>query len=113
MEEKNSSFENLIESAEEYSKTTFEILKLRAIDRTSGVASSFVSRAIAVIVIFMFLLMGSLGLAFWLGDIFGKPWHGFLIVSAFYGVAGFVLYVLMHKWIRKKVGNSIIKQVLK
>jgi len=113
MEDKNSSFENLIDTAEEYGKTTFEILKLRAIDRSSAVASTFVSRTIAVTVIFMFLLMGSLGLAFWLGDILGKPWHGFLIVSGFYGIIGFVLYFFMHKWLKKRVGNSIIKQVLK
>jgi hypothetical protein len=113
MEDKNSSFENLIESAEEYSKTTFEILKLRAIDRTSGVASTFVSRLVAVTIIFMFLLIGSLGIAYWLGDMLGKEWYGFFIVAGFYGITGFILYFFMHKWLKKRVGNSIIKQVLK
>jgi hypothetical protein len=113
MEDKNSSFENLIESAEEYSKTTFEILKLKAIDRTSGVASSFVSRLAAITIIFMFFLIGSFGIAFWLGDLLGKEWYGFFIVAGFYGITGFVLYFFMHKWLKKRVGNSIIKQVLK
>jgi phosphoglycerol transferase MdoB-like AlkP superfamily enzyme len=113
MEDKDNSFETLIQRAEEYGKTSFEILKLKAIDRTTGVASSLVSRVVAVTIIFMFFLMGSLGVAFWLGDILGKAWTGFFLVASFYGIIGFVLFFFMHKWLKRQVGNSIIKQVLK
>ncbi len=113
MEDKDRSFETLLERAEEYSKTSLEILKLKALDQSSGMASSLISRFFAVLILFMFFLMGSIGIAFWLGDMLGKPWYGFSIVAAFFGVIGFILLLFLHKWLKTRIGNSIIKQVLK
>jgi len=35
------------------------------------------------------------------------------VVAGFYGFIGIVLHFFMHKWLKKIVCNSIIKQVLK
>lgn len=113
MEEKGNLLDSLLGGAIEYAKTSYELIKLNAIDKIRLVVSSVVSRIIALFIISMSLLMGSIGLAFWLGDILGKSWYGFFIVAGFYALIGVVLSFLLHKWIKKLVSNCFIKKVLK
>ena len=113
MEDKAGLLETLFERAEEYSKTSLELLKLKVLDRTSQIASMCMARAVVCIALALFILMVSIGVAFWLGDILGKIWYGFFIVAGFYGIAAFVLYFFLGRWLRKIYGNFIIRQVLK
>jgi hypothetical protein len=113
MEEQSNVFESLFERVEEYTKTTIELYKLRTVDKVAEVVSTTASRAMAWIFFILFFLMGSLGLALWLGDVLGKAWYGFIIVAAFYGLVGAVIYFILHKPITKSIGNSIIEQLLK
>jgi hypothetical protein len=113
MDEKSDIFESLFKRAEEYGKTSLELLKLKALDKATDVISSGMSRMVAVYAIATFLLMANLGLALWLGDILGKLWYGFFVVAAFYGLFGVVMYFFAHKSLKKLLADFIIKQVLK
>ena len=112
MEEIKNSLNSLLDSAEEYGKTSIELLKLKALDQTTEVVSSLISRTIAIFIVFMFFLIATIGLAIWLGEITGKYSYGFFIVAAFYGITGVILF-LMNKRIKLSISNSIIKQFLK
>lgn len=112
MENKTDSFEILLEKAQEYGKTSIELFKLRAVDKTASVVSSIVPRLAAIIILSVFFIIGTIGVSLWLGEILGKTWYGFFVIAAFYGVSGLVVYFLLHKWIKKHVGNFIIKQIL-
>jgi len=112
MEDNTKLIESLLEKAAEYGKTSYELVKLKALDKTSDAFSSFIPHSVVFVVIAVFLLFLNLGLAFWLGDVLGKTYFGFFIVAAFYGVIGIVLHFFMHKWIKKVICNSIIKNVL-
>jgi fatty acid desaturase len=105
--------ESLLERAAEYGKTTFELVKLKTLDKTSDVVSSFTPHSIVFFMVLTFLFFFNLGIAFWVGDILGKTFFGFFIVAAFYGVIGIVIHFFMHKRIKKMVGDYFIKQVLK
>ncbi len=113
MEENGKLIESILESSAEFGKTTFELVKLKALDKTTDVVSSLFPNSIvfSLIVIFMFFL--NLGLALWLGEILGKIYYGFFVVAAFYGILGIVMRLFMHKWLKKVAGNFFIKQVLK
>ena len=112
MENKTTIFEPLFERAQAYGKTSFELFKLKAVEKTSGVSSTFASRAIAFFVLSLFVLMASIGAALWLGEILGKGYYGFFVVAGFYGIVDCVLYFFMHNWIKKGINNSIIKEML-
>ncbi len=112
MEENETSLDSLLERAEEYGKTTLELAKLKALDKTSGAVSSVLSRVITCILFGMFFLMASIGVSLWLGEILGKIWYGFLVVAAFYGIIGIIMYFFMHAWLKRLFGNYIIKEVL-
>ena len=113
MEEKSNLIESLIERATDYGKTSYELLKLKAIDKTSDVVSTVIPYSFVFLMIAAFMLFFNLGLAFWLGEILGKIFYGFFIVAAFYLLIVAVIYFFMHKWLKKVIGNFIIKQLLK
>ena len=113
MEDKGGLLESLFERAGDYSKTSLELLKLKALDKSSGVAAACMARAVVCFIVLLFIIMVSIGVAFWLGDLLGNIWYGFFIVAALYGIKAFVLYFFMGKWLRKIFSNFIIRQVLK
>lgn len=111
MEAKASLIEPLLERAEQYSKTSFELLKLKSLDKTADITSKLISRLLLVIVLLFFALTVSIAIALWLGELLGKNYYGFLVVASFYGLIGIVLF-FMHPLIKARVNNSIITQML-
>jgi polyferredoxin len=67
---------------------------------------------LAVMALGLFMLMISVGAAFWLGEILGKVYYGFLCVGGFYGVLGLVLYFILHKWVKERTSDAIITRIL-
>jgi len=113
MEDNAKLIEKLLERTVEYSETSFELLKLKTLEKASDVISSFAFHSIVVALIASFMLFFNLGFAFWLGEILGKICYGFFIVGAFYGIIGIVIYFFMHRRLKENVRNYVIKQLLK
>jgi hypothetical protein len=113
MEDKAKPLESLLNSATEYGITTYELLKLKALDKTSDVVSSVVPHSAVLIILSSFMLFLNLGIALWLGEILGKIFYGFLIIAGFYLITGVIMHFLMYKWLKKLVCNYVIKQMLK
>jgi len=113
MEDTTKLMESILERAVEYGKTSFELVKLKALDKTTDVISTTIPHTVVIILVASFLLFFNLGLSFWLGEILGNIYFGFFVVAAFYGVSAIVLHFFMHKWLKKHIGNYFIKQVLK
>jgi ABC-type dipeptide/oligopeptide/nickel transport system permease component len=90
METPASIIETLFEKAEAYSKTSFELGKLKSVETTSSVVTYLVSRLSVVIMISLFALILNIGIAIWLGKLLGEYYYGFFIVAGFYCVAGIV-----------------------
>jgi hypothetical protein len=113
MEENSNLIESLLQSASEYGKTSFELVKLKTLDKTSDIISSAVPNSLVIILISTFLLFLNLGIALWLGELLGKMFFGFFIVAAFYILIGLIVHFFMHNKIKKLVGNYFIKCMLK
>jgi len=113
MEDTEELIESILERTAEYGKTTFELVKLKALDKTTDVVSSIFPNSIVFVLIGLFIFFLNLGLALWLGEILGKIIYGFFVVAAFYGFIGIVVHFFMHKWLKKVAGNFFIKHVLK
>jgi fatty acid desaturase len=113
MSENEKSIEALLEQTVEYANTSIKLVKLKALDTTSEVLSSFVPNSIVFFLFASLLFFLNLGIAFWLGEIMGNNSYGFFVVAAFYGVLGFIVHFFMHNMLKKKICDYIIKQVLK
>lgn len=113
MEENKKLLESLMDRATDYGKTSFELVKLKAVDKTSDVVSSIIAHTFGLVLAASFMLFCSLGLALWLGEILGKLFYGFFVIAAFYVVMGTVVHLFMHKSLKKIIRNYVIKQLLK
>lgn len=113
MEENKKLLESLMDRATDYGKTSFELVKLKAVDKTSDVVSSIISHTFVLVLAASFMLFCSMGLALWLGEILGKLFYGFFVIAAFYVVMGTVVHLFMHKSLKKIIRNYVIKQLLK
>lgn len=110
MESNTDQVELLFEKTKRYAVTSFELYKLKFIEKAADVISIVAARAAIVLVGVLFVLMINIGIVLWLGDLLGKSYYGFLVIAAFYGIAVLVLHVMRHKWIRTSVKNLIIEQ---
>jgi len=113
MEENAKLLETLLERATEYGQTSIELVKLKTLDKTTDIVSSFIPLSVVILLIVSFLLFLNLGITFWLGEILGKTFYGFFIVAAFYFLTGILIHFFLHKWIKKLVGDYFIKRLLK
>jgi len=105
--------EPLIEKAEDFGKTSLELIKLKVIDKISDVASSLLPHTVVLIFALIFVLFLNLGIAFLLGELWGSTSLGYFAVAAFYAVCALLIHYLLHDRIKERVRNSIIKQLLK
>jgi hypothetical protein len=113
MEENAKLLETLLERATEYGQTSIDLVKLKTLDKTTDIVSSFIPLSVVILFIVSFLLFLNLGIAFWLGEILGKTFYGFFIVAAFYFLAGILIHFFLNKWIKKLVGDYLIRRLLK
>ena len=113
MEENTKILESLIESATEYGKTSIELVKLKALDKTTDIVSSLIPFSVVIILLITFLLFLNLGIALWLGEILGKPFYGFFAVAGFYILTGIIIHFFLNKWIKCIVGDFFVRRMLK
>ncbi len=77
MDEKEKLIESLLEKSIDYGKTSFELVKLKVLDKTSNVVSSFIPHSAVFFLVASFMLFLNLGLALWIGELLRK------LISAF------------------------------
>lgn len=106
-------FETLLERAEEYGKSTVELIKLQVVDKSADALSSIVSQLVSLMVIVLSVLITSIGLSLWIGKLLGETFYGFLIIGIFYALIAILLKVFSNQWIKYPISNSIIKLMLK
>jgi hypothetical protein len=104
MEQTDGIVKVLLTQVEEYGKTSFELTRLKAVQKLIPVASTLTGH--------LFVLLLNIGIAMWLGDLLGKPYFGFMSVAGFYLLVGIILYFTATKWLRNPVSRFIIKQTL-
>lgn len=112
METKANLLEPLLERGEVYGKTSFELLKLRSLDKTADLASTLASRSMFALIVSFFALTLNIAIALWLGDLLGKTYYGFLIVASCNALAGIVLLII-HPFIKSRINNAFIRQLFK
>ncbi|SDH10317.1 hypothetical protein SAMN04488062_104135 [Flavobacterium omnivorum] len=113
MENNASTIEMLFERAEDYTRTTVELAKLNAVDKTADVMSSLLSRLTVSIVFVLFAFLANIGLSLWIGELLGKVYYGFFIVSSVYLIVAIVLYLFKDQWLKMPISNFIIVKMLK
>jgi uncharacterized protein YqhQ len=111
METNPGPIDSLIEHAERYNKASLELLKLKSIDKSADISSTVFSRALQLIIFVFFVFTLTIAVSFWLGELLGATYYGFLLVASVYGFVAFVLF-LCHPLIKRSMANTIITEIL-
>jgi len=113
MEDKTTPVEALLERAQNYTKTSIQLFKLKATAKLAEVLSNMASGFAFLVILILFFVNLNIGIALLIGESLGKSWLGFVIVSMVYAFIGLVVYLFRHRWIKNPVRESIISQLLK
>jgi len=109
MENNLNNIETLLENTSTYGKTSFELVKLKVLDKTSDKLSSFFPHTIVAFIIASFLLFLNLGLALWLGELLGRIYFGFFALAAAYAFFALVMHLFMRKWLKRIFYDFLIR----
>lgn len=105
--------ERLLYDTGDYLETKTELWKLKLADGASDAVSGSVTTLVLAAIGFIFLLLMSIGVALWLGELTGKIYHGFFIVGAFYALVALLFYVFRERWLKVPVANKILRKIFK
>jgi membrane protein insertase Oxa1/YidC/SpoIIIJ len=112
MESKPTNVEELFQKLKDYAEVRMQLFKLKAINRVSGLMSSFVSVIILIILFSMAIIFISIAVALLIGEWLGHNYYGFFIVAAIYVIIGLIIYTMRDKLIKGKVASSMIKEMI-
>jgi len=113
MENNTTPIESLFQRAEDYGKTTLTLLKLNAVDKSADILSSLVQKLVLLSVVVLFLFTLSIGISLWIGELLGKSYYGFFIVTGSYLLIGLLIHIFKADFIGHPVRNAVITELLK
>ncbi len=111
MEIKDDFVDPLLERAEAYSKTTFALVKLRAMDKVSDLVSMTILHLLLITIGGIFMFGISVGLALWIGALLGKVYLGFMLLASCYAVLGLVLFFSFTS-IKARIQNTVLTTLI-
>ncbi len=109
MENQSTTMESLFERLKNYVENRIELLKLKAIDKSSSFASALITYVVVAVFFVLFFMFFNIGLALLIGDLLGRAYWGFFIIAALYVVVGIVLIKFKDKWVRTPLINMLVK----
>ena len=112
MKDKVILIEMLLEKFEQYGKTNFELYRLKAIDKSTDIFASIVTRIVLVLIIALFFLLITLGLCFYLGELLGQVYYGFFAMSGFYLLL-FIIFLVVRNKVEDGFNDYLINQIFK
>lgn len=112
MENNTNIIEPLISRVEDFGKTSLELIKLQAIERSSKIASSTVANGIFFWVFNLCIVLLNIGAALWLGEITGKIYLGFIFLAGFYAFLTLIFYFFVLGYVKKCVAESFISKFI-
>ena len=104
---------SLLDQAEQLVETNYELYTLRLTAKIATVVSSLFSRLIFVLLGILVLFLWTMGLAIWIGDMFGRNYMGFFLIGAVCALVMFIGYRYRRSLINKPVMDTMISQMLK
>ena len=111
MENIKNNIESLLKLTESYGKTNIELIKLKAVDKSGDVISTFFSNFLLLSLIIFLLFTLTVAFSLWIGELIGKTYYGFLVVAGFYAlITG--IYFIFRLHIKRQLKNNVIQHLL-
>jgi hypothetical protein len=108
MEKTFAKFEELTDNVLRYVNIRIDTLKVQTAEKSATLVANVAAGAIALVIFVFFLFFSGL-----LGELTGRVWLGFLIVSLLYLLAGAIIWKTRRKIIAMPVLNALLGQLFK
>ena len=103
----------LISNIKEYVNIRKDLAFLTVAEKASGAVAGIAVGTILAILGFFFFLFANLTLAFYLSEVIGNTYAGFLILTVFYLVLTLIIYLTKENMIKKPIENGVIRKLFK
>jgi hypothetical protein len=113
MKDKAILIETLFEKVESYIKTTLELYRLKALDKMTDVFATIASSLVIAVIIALFFILLSIGLALYLGELLGASYYGFFALAGIYGIVAIIISINRKAWLEARINDFLIKQIFK
>jgi hypothetical protein len=113
MEDQEADPHGITGKIKEYVRIRKELVILTAVEKGSQLFANLLTAILVVLFTVLTVLFGSLALGFYLSEIMGNTYSGFLIVAGFYLLIVLIVYLTKDKYLEKRIINNIIKKFFK
>ncbi len=112
MEKDPTAVEELFYKLKDYIETTFDLFKLKAINKVSGFTSTVIVSIILIILLFLIMICISVGFALLIGLWLGQAFWGFFIMGVLYLIIGLILFASRSKLLKEPISDKFIKELI-
>lgn len=112
MENQEIEQEGLVERIKEYVQLRIRLAVLVSTEKAAELYASTISNLILGVFLLMVFLFGSLGLAFYLAELLGSHWCGFLCVAGIYLLLALIFQLLKKKMVEKPLMDQAVRKLL-
>ena len=109
----NKGVEELIKKIKEYFDIRIKLVRLTLTEKCVLIFAGLITNGIVVIFLILAFLLISLGLGFYLSELFGNSYAGFFIMAIFYFILSLVIYLTKEKYLEKPIVETMIKKIFK
>jgi uncharacterized membrane protein YbhN (UPF0104 family) len=95
----------------EYFQIQKELALLTAAEKGSQLFANLITTVLVVLFGILGLFFGSLALCFYLSELIGNSYAGFLIVTGIYLLLAIIIYAIKDKYLEKHIINAAIKKI--
>lgn len=104
---------DLANHVEDYLKTREELTKLVAAEKSSMVAGTLFSSLVILLIFSVVFLFLSFSAAYFIAELTGKVYVGFICMTGFYLLVGILFYVNRRRWLKDPVADAVVKSFFK
>lgn len=102
----------LVDDAGRYIEAKTELWKLKAVDKTTEIATALISRLLFILISLIAVIALNTGIALLIGSWLGEAYYGFFIVAGFYLLVAIVLYAARESLIKRPFYKTVINKIL-
>ncbi len=110
MEDKELDVREIAGKVKDYLEVRKELAILSAVEKGSQLFSNLLTDGLVVLFGVLGIFFGSLALCFYLSEVMGNTYSGFLIVTGFYFLLAIIIYAVKDKYMEKHIINAVIKK---
>ena len=113
MQEEPTDIDILLSDAGDFIETRTTLWKLKTIESLADVSGELVAGLAMIVITSFVVILFSIGVALWLGELLGKSYYGFFVMGGFYTVVALIILARRQRWLKDTFSNMLIRKILK